>query len=70
MARDSALTVSVGIVAPTLASAATYQANEVFAPLALALSIIALVWPLQSWLQARIIRQKQPFTRQPAREPY
>ena len=33
---------------------AASQAGEVFAPLALALFIIALVWPLQSWLQARM----------------
>ena len=33
---------------------AASQASDVFAPLALALFIIALVWPLQSWLQARM----------------
>ena len=54
MARDSALTVSVGIIAAVMVSVAAYQASDVFAPLALALFIIALVWPLQSWLQARI----------------
>src|SRR5690242_5592120 len=54
MARNSALNVSAGIVAAILASAAAYQASEVFAPLALALFIIALVWPLQSWLKARM----------------
>jgi AI-2 transport protein TqsA len=54
MARDSALNVSVGIIAAILISVAAYQASEVFAPLALALFIIALVWPLQSWLQARM----------------
>jgi AI-2 transport protein TqsA len=54
MARDSALNVSVGIIAAILISVAAYQANEVFAPLALALFIIALVWPLQSWLKARM----------------
>jgi AI-2 transport protein TqsA len=54
MARDSALNVSVGIIAAVMISVAAYQASEVFAPLALALFIIALVWPLQSWLQARI----------------
>ena len=54
MARDSALNVSVGIIAAVMIAVAAYQASEVFAPLALALFIIALVWPLQSWLQARI----------------
>src|SRR6516165_3808658 len=54
MARDSALNVSVGVIAAILASAAAYEASEVFAPLALALFIIAIVWPLQCWLQARM----------------
>jgi AI-2 transport protein TqsA len=44
MARDSALNVSVGIIAAVMVSAAAYQA----------LFIIAIVWPLQSWLQARM----------------
>src|SRR5271156_6345683 len=54
MVRDSALNVSVGIIAAIMICGAAYQASEVFAPLALALFIIALVWPLQSWLQARM----------------
>jgi AI-2 transport protein TqsA len=54
MARDSALNVSVGIVAAVMICVAAYQASEVFAPLALALFIVALVWPLQSWLRARM----------------
>jgi AI-2 transport protein TqsA len=54
MARDSALNVSVAIVAAVLVSAAAYLASVVFAPLALALLIIAIVWPLQHWLQARM----------------
>jgi len=54
MARNSALNVPVGVIAAILASAAAYQASEVFAPLALALFIIALVWPLQCWLKARM----------------
>ena len=51
---DSALNVSVGIIAAVMICVAASQASEVFAPLALALFIIALVWPLQSWLQARM----------------
>ena len=54
MARDSALDASAGIIAAVVVSAAAYQASMVFAPLALALFIIAIVWPLQSWLQARM----------------
>jgi AI-2 transport protein TqsA len=54
MARGSALNVSVAIVAAVLVSAAAYLASVVFAPLALALLIIAIVWPLQHWLQARM----------------
>jgi predicted PurR-regulated permease PerM len=54
MARDSAPNVSVGIIAAVMICVAVRQANDVFAPLALALFIIALVWPLQSWLQARM----------------
>ena len=54
MARDSALNVSVGIIAAVIICVAASQASDVFAPLALALFIMALVWPLQSWLHARM----------------
>ncbi len=54
MARNSTLTVSVGIIAAVMTGVAVSQASDVFAPLALALFIIALIWPLQSWLQARM----------------
>ncbi len=54
MARGLALDVSVGIIAAAVVSAVAYQASAVFAPLALALFIIAIVWPMQSWLQARM----------------
>ena len=54
MARDLALNVSVGIIAAVMVSVAAYQASDVFAPLALALFIIALVWPVQCWLRARM----------------
>src|SRR5580704_795184 len=54
MARDSVLNVSVGTIAAVMICVAASQASDVFAPLALALFIIALVWPLQSWLQARM----------------
>ncbi|MBR1153540.1 AI-2E family transporter [Bradyrhizobium sp. JYMT SZCCT0428] len=45
---------AVGIIAVVLLAAAFRQASAVFAPLALALFIIAIVWPLQSRLQAKI----------------
>ena len=51
---NSTLNVSVGIIAAVMICFAASQAADVFAPLALALFIIALVWPLQSWLQARM----------------
>jgi AI-2 transport protein TqsA len=54
MARDSALNVSVGIIAAIMICVAASQASAVFAPLALALFIIALVWPLHAWLQTRM----------------
>ena len=51
MARDAASRVAIGLIAAVALSVAAYQANAVFAPLALALFIIAIVWPLQSRLQ-------------------
>ncbi|MBV8699933.1 MAG: AI-2E family transporter, partial [Bradyrhizobium sp.] len=46
--------ISIAIIAAVLVAAAASLASTVFAPVALALFIIALVWPVQSWLQARI----------------
>src|SRR5271154_5745238 len=46
--------VTVGIIAAILLAAAAAQASRVFAPLALALFIIAIVWPLQNRLQAKM----------------
>ena len=40
-----------GLVAAVIVAAAAAQASTVFAPLALALFIIAIVWPLQHRLQ-------------------
>ena len=51
---DRALRTAVGLVAAVLIAAALAQASSVFAPLALALFIMAIVWPLQHWLQVRI----------------
>jgi predicted PurR-regulated permease PerM len=56
MMAGRGLTVMVGIVAAVLLAAALKQASSVFAPLVLALFMIALVWPLQRRLQTRIPR--------------
>jgi predicted PurR-regulated permease PerM len=48
------LNIATGLAAAVLVAAALAQANTVFAPLALALFIIAIVWPLQHWLQVRM----------------
>jgi predicted PurR-regulated permease PerM len=48
------LKIATGIVAAVLVAAAVQQASSVFAPLALALFIIAIVWPLQHRLQTRL----------------
>jgi predicted PurR-regulated permease PerM len=52
MAVGSASRFAIGIVATVLVAAAAAQASKVVAPLALALFIIAIVWPLQNRLQA------------------
>ena len=44
--------ISLGIIAAVVLAAAAAQASRVFAPLALAIFIIAIVWPLQNRLQA------------------
>ncbi len=48
------MNIAVGIIAVILLAGAARQASAVFAPLALALFIIAIVWPLQKRLQAKI----------------
>jgi AI-2 transport protein TqsA len=53
MARDSTLNLLVGLIAAIAVSVAAYQAAVVFAPLTLGLFVIALVWPMQDWLQRR-----------------
>src|SRR5271157_4237977 len=54
MTPDTMLRTSVALIAAVALSVAAYQAEGVFAPLTLALFIIALVWPMQHWLQARM----------------
>jgi AI-2 transport protein TqsA len=54
MTSDSTLKTSIGLIAVVVVSAAAYLGDVVFAPLALAIFIIALVWPLQHLLQVRM----------------
>jgi predicted PurR-regulated permease PerM len=51
---DSALRAMVGIGTAILVVAALALARPIFAPLAFAVFVIAIVWPLQSALQARL----------------
>jgi len=48
--------VALAIGAAVAVAFAAYQAASVFAPLVLALFIIAITWPLQRWLQSHIPR--------------
>lgn len=54
MAASSTTRIALAIVAVVAAAFAAYQAASVFEPLALALFIVAIVWPLQRWLQSRL----------------
>jgi predicted PurR-regulated permease PerM len=54
MTRDLTLRASAAIIAAIAVSVAAYQAEAIFAPLTLGLFIIALVWPIQDWLQRRM----------------
>jgi AI-2 transport protein TqsA len=45
---------ALSIVAAVAVAFAAYETGSVFGPLILALFIIAIVWPLQRWLQSRI----------------
>jgi AI-2 transport protein TqsA len=53
MAAGLELKIMVGIMAAVAVAVAANQAASVFAPLVLALFIIAIVWPLQHQLQSR-----------------
>ena len=52
--RDSGLRAMVGVCTAILVVAALYLGRPVFAPLAFALFIIAIVWPLHARLQRRL----------------
>jgi AI-2 transport protein TqsA len=54
MAAGTETKVALAIVGAVTAAFAAYEAATVFAPLVLALFIIAIVWPLQRWLQVRM----------------
>jgi predicted PurR-regulated permease PerM len=51
---DHGLRVSVGLCAAVIVVAALYFASTIFAPLAFAFLIIAMIWPVQKRLQARL----------------
>jgi predicted PurR-regulated permease PerM len=54
MTSNGSIRVSLVICAIILLSAALYFASSVFAPLAFALFILAIVWPLQHALERRL----------------
>lgn len=54
MKADRILSVPMWAIATIMITAAAYYASSVFAPLAVALFIMALVWPLQRELQSRM----------------
>ena len=54
MSAHRELKIMVGLIAVVALAGAVYHASSVFAPLALALFIMAIVAPLQSWLQSRM----------------
>ncbi len=54
MTADRGFHTAVGLIAAVAIFTAAYLASSVFAPVALALFIIAVVWPLQSRLQSHV----------------
>ncbi len=54
MTSDALTRMSVALLAAIGLTVAAYQADVIFAPLVLAVFIIALVWPLQRWLQGHM----------------
>lgn len=54
MTADRQLKTTTGLVAVVVLLWAISVASAVFAPIALALFVIAIVWPLQDWLQSRM----------------
>jgi AI-2 transport protein TqsA len=54
MAAEHGLQAHIGIITTVVVMAALYLAQPVMEPLAFALFIIALMWPIQTYLQARM----------------
>lgn len=54
MAKDRAFHIMLGLCTAILVIAALHLARAIFAPVAFAIFIIALAWPMQSTLQARM----------------
>jgi AI-2 transport protein TqsA len=54
MTADGTPSISTGITAAVLVLVTVYYGSSVLAPLALALFVIAIVWPLQQWIQSRL----------------
>ena len=53
-ANSGAVRVSLVILATIFMIAGVYYASSIFAPLTFALLVLALVWPLQQWLEERM----------------
>jgi AI-2 transport protein TqsA len=56
MSADRGKRVMLGLCTAVLVAAALYAGKTVLAPIAFALFIIALVWPVQNWLERRVPR--------------
>jgi predicted PurR-regulated permease PerM len=56
MSADRGKRVMLGLCTAVLVAAALYAGKTVLAPIAFALFIIALVWPIQNWLARRMPR--------------
>src|ERR1700752_2831654 len=54
MAQDRAFHAMLGLCTAILVIASLYLARSIFAPVTFAIFIIAIVWPLQSALQAKM----------------
>lgn len=54
MAADGEVKISTATIAAVAIAFVAYEAASVFAPLAIALFVIGIVWPLQHWLQTRM----------------
>src|SRR5262249_61289050 len=56
MRADTAIRAMLALITTVLVAAALYFARSVFAPVAFSLLVIAVVWPLQQLLEARMPR--------------